>query len=33
LTQLVSTVIGIGIPLGLLTATLWHYAFALVFAI
>lgn len=30
---LVSTVIGIGIPLGLLTATLWHYAFALVFAI
>lgn len=29
---LVSTMIGLGIPIGLLTATLWHHAFALVFA-
>jgi Predicted permeases len=30
---LVSTMIGIGIPLGLVTATLWHHAFAHVFSI
>lgn len=30
--RLVSTVIGVGIPLGLLTATLWHHAFAHVFS-
>ncbi len=29
---LVSTMIGVGIPLGLLTATLWHHAFAYVFS-
>jgi predicted permease len=29
---LVSTMIGLGIPIGLLTATLWHHAFAHVFA-
>jgi len=27
-TPLVSTMIGVGIPLGILTATLWHHAFA-----
>ena len=30
---LVATMIGIGIPVGLVTATLWHHAFAHVFAI
>jgi predicted permease len=30
---LVSTMIGVGIPLGLLTATLWHHAFAHVFSV
>ncbi|HSC63410.1 MAG TPA: AEC family transporter [Caldimonas sp.] len=30
---LVSTMIGVGIPLGLVTATLWHHAFASVFAL
>ena len=30
---LVSTMIGVGIPLGLVTATLWHHAFARVFAL
>ena len=30
---LVSTMIGIGIPLGLVTATLWHHAFAHVFSL
>jgi hypothetical protein len=30
---LVATMIGVGIPLGLLTATLWHHAFAHVFSI
>ena len=30
---LVSTMIGVGIPIGLVTATLWHHAFAHVFSI
>jgi len=30
---LVSTMIGVGIPLGLVTATLWHHAFARVFSL
>jgi predicted permease len=30
---LVSTMIGVGIPLGLVTATLWHHAFAHAFAL
>lgn len=30
---LVSTMIGVGIPLGLVTATLWHHAFAYVFSV
>jgi predicted permease len=30
---LVSTMIGVGIPLGLVTATLWHHAFAHVFSL
>jgi hypothetical protein len=30
---LVSTMIGIGIPLGLVTATLWHHAFAHAFSL
>ena len=30
---LVSTMIGVGVPLGLVTATLWHHAFAHVFSL